>query len=330
MGARAGETGVSREGDGVEPVDGRVRKLALEAAIAARREAVLVVNTRSRRGRRLFGEAKSLLAQRGFSLTTYAVNHPERLPGIVRDAIDRGHRLVVVGGGDGTMSSVVDHFAYRDAVLGLLPLGTANSFARALGIPMNVEGAVDAVVDGKLADVDLGRIDGDYFANAAAIGLPASIARHMPRLLKRWLGRVGYLIVACVRLPRHRAFACRIDADGEQHVFRAWEVRVANGQYQGGIRVADEASVESRDLVVQAIEARTRWSIVRFWANALLGVPTRSEEVIVLRGRHVALDTSPPQYVSVDGEVAARTPVRAAVAREALLVMVPRERTDLQ
>jgi YegS/Rv2252/BmrU family lipid kinase len=311
-------------------VDELDRKAALGAAIADGREGVLVVNTQSRRGHRLYGAAKHLLTARGFTLTTYAVNHPERLPGIVSDAIDRGHRLVIVGGGDGTISSVVDRFASRDTVLGLLPLGTANSFARALGIPLTVEAAVEAIVSGKVVDVDLGRIDGAYFANAAAIGLPASIARHMPRLLKRWLGRAGYLLVACFRLLRHRAFDCEVEIDADRHRFTAWGVRVANGQYQGGVRVADEASVESHDLVVQAIEARTRWSVVRFWANALLGMPTRTEDVLVFRGHEVTIATTPRQYVSVDGEVAARTPVHASVARDALLVLVPTERTALE
>ena len=324
---------MSDRSDGHDPgvaAPARDRKLTLGAAIASRREAVLVVNTRSRRGRRLFGDARQLLAARGFTLTTFAVSHPERLPGIVRDAIARGHRLVVVGGGDGTISSVVGDFAYHDTVLGLLPLGTANSFARALGIPLTVDAAVDTVVAGKVVDVDLGRLDGAYFANAAAIGLPASIARHMPRLLKRWLGRVGYLLVACARLPAHRAFLCDVEIDAQRHRFAALEVRVANGQYQGGIRVADEASVESHDLVLQAIEAQSRWSIVRFWAYALLGMPTHTAEVRVLRGQSVALVTTPRKYVSVDGEVAARTPVHFAVAREALLVMVPRDRAELQ
>jgi predicted polyphosphate/ATP-dependent NAD kinase len=64
----------------------------------------------------------------------------------------RGHRLVIVGGGDGTISSVVDLFAYRNVVFGLLPLGTANSFAKTLSIPLDVEGAVEVIVNGKLAD----------------------------------------------------------------------------------------------------------------------------------------------------------------------------------
>jgi YegS/Rv2252/BmrU family lipid kinase len=306
------------------------RKRTIEEGLRSERRAVLVVNTRSRRGRELFADARRQLAERGIALHgAYAVRNPARLPEIVRAALEQGPRLVIVGGGDGTVSSVVGYFAYRDAVLGILPLGTANSFARAVGIPLDLDAAIDVAVAGKVADVDLGQINDEYFANAAAIGLPASIARHMPALLKRWLGRAGYLIVAAVRLLRHRSFRCTIRANGASSTFDALEVRVANGEYQGGVRVAGEASVESCDLVVQYIKGNSRYSVARFWWRAGLGLNNGSEDVQVLRADHFALDCAPRQYVSIDGEPVTRTPVRARVARQALLLMVPRDQADV-
>src|SRR5690242_18809603 len=108
-------------------------KARLDAAISGERRAVLVVNTRSRSGRDLYADAKRLLTRAGLRIdAAYPVRDPVRLPEIVQGAIAQGHKLIIVGGGDGTISSVVDCFAHRDTVLGILPLGTANSFARAL------------------------------------------------------------------------------------------------------------------------------------------------------------------------------------------------------
>ena len=313
-----------------EPIDSLERKRSLEAAIRTRREAVLVVNSRSRRGRQLYRRAKRLLRERGIALAlTYPVRNPARVPEIVRNAIGKGYQFIIVGGGDGTISSVVDFFAYRSVVLGILPAGTANSYARALGIPLALNEAVEVVVSGKVVDVNLGKINGNHFANAAAIGLPASIARHMPKLLKRWFGRVGYLLVAAVRLVRQRPFRCTLTASGRTIEFDAMEVRVANGQYQGGVRVANEASLESRDLVIQSIKGGSRWSIVRFWTMAMLGYPPSIDDVLVVKAPDVTLDTAPRQYVSIDGEPVTQTPIRATVARNALMVVAPRERTDL-
>ena len=104
-----------------------------------------------------------------------------------RSAVDRAP-MVIVGGGDGTLSSTIDFFKARETVFALLPLGTANSFARALGIPSDLDGAVDVIAQGIPRRIDLGCIDGDYFGNAAAIGLSPLIARTVPHKLKRYLG----------------------------------------------------------------------------------------------------------------------------------------------
>lgn len=307
------------------------RKITLQETLRRQRRAVLVVNTRSRRGRALYSRAKALLVERGFTLdAAYPVRDPARLRETVQGAITDGHKLVVVGGGDGTISSVVDDFAHRDVVLGLLPLGTANSFTRTLGIPLTVDGAVEVIAACRVVDIDLGTIDGNYFANAAAIGLPASIARHMPRLVKRWFGRAGYLMVAAVRLVRHRPFHCTIQLTDRTVEVEALEVRIANGQHQGGVRVAAEASVESQDLAVQVIQGRSPWTIARFWLRALVGLPPAPEDVLLVRGDALRIDAEPRQYVSIDGEPVAQTPVLAAVSRQSLHVLAPPERPDLR
>src|SRR6185437_5216445 len=117
----------------------------------------LVVNTHSRQGATLFVEAQRALRERGFALSeTRAVRQPRRLREVVRKLVADGERLIVVGGGDGTFTTVVDELAYRDVVLGVLPLGTANTFGRTLGIPLDLEGAVDVIASGRVREVDLG------------------------------------------------------------------------------------------------------------------------------------------------------------------------------
>jgi YegS/Rv2252/BmrU family lipid kinase len=306
------------------------RKERLESTIKASPRAVLVVNTHSRRGRQLYGEAKRILEQRGCRLeAAYPVRDPARTPEIVAAAVAQGHTFIVVGGGDGTISAIVDAVAHRDVVLGILPLGTANSFARTVGIPLALEDAIDVLLNGRVADVDLGQIDGDRFANAAAIGLPARIARSVPPTLKRWFGRGGYLMTAGVQMLRHRPFRCTLTQQGTTRHFDALEVRIANGAYQGGVLVAEEAHPESRDLVIHVIKGRA-WSLAGTWARAILGVAPSAEDVEILRCREIVIDAEPKQYVSIDGEPVTRTPVRAAVDRQALLLMVPDQRKDLR
>lgn len=309
----------------------RRSKSELRALIRAQRQAVLVVNTRARRGQRLYAQAKDLLADKGLSLAaTYPVRDPARLPEIVAEAVAQAGPLVIVGGGDGTISSVVDFFAYKDAVLGILPLGTANSFARTLDIPLDLAGAVDVIASGKVADVDLGRINDDLFANAAAIGISPAIGRSRPWRLKRYLGRAGYVVAAARAFWALEPFACRlVREDGSVVEIRdALDVLIANGSYHGGVLVAEEADVESRDLVIRVIRGRSRYALLRAWARIGAGRPLGPADLEVVRTRDLTLTAEPPQYVSIDGEVVTQTPINVGVARQALRFMAPQNFPD--
>src|SRR5215218_5911789 len=115
--------------------------------------AALIVNTRSRSGERTFFQALDRLQELGVPLgVTYAIRDPARLPETVREILDdgSGYQVLILGGGDGSVSSVVDFLANRDTVLGLLPLGTANDFARTLEIPQEIEDACLAIASGKV------------------------------------------------------------------------------------------------------------------------------------------------------------------------------------
>jgi YegS/Rv2252/BmrU family lipid kinase len=305
--------------------DRRQEKASLEQKIKSSRRAVLVVNTRSRRGARYYSEAKHRLAEAGLTLdAAYPVRHAERLPQIVRQAIAQGHTFIIVGGGDGTISSVVDHFAYASGVLGVLPLGTANSFARTLAIPLDLAGAVDVLINGKVADVDLGKINEDYFANGSSIGLPAAVGRAVPHGLKRWFGRAGYLLVAANRFIRYKPFRCLVSIDGQETSFEALDVRIANGGYQGGVLVASEANVDSGEIVVHILKGTSKWRLVKEWARVALGAPLSPGDIEVVMTRELVINALPKQDVAIDGEVVTQTPIRVSVAHEALRLMAPR------
>lgn len=285
------------------------------------RRVVLIVNTRSRKGRKLFRHARKMLFERGVALHgAHAVRRPADLPRMVREAVADGADFIIVGGGDGSLSCAVDHVAGKDVVFGVLPLGTANSFARTLSIPQDLEGAIDVLLNGQPVAADLGRIDGDYYANAAAIGLPAVIGQDIPHNLKSWFGRIGYLAYAAWRLARYRGFSVTLSWGDQSRTYDAVEVRIANGSYLGGIEVVEEASVDSRDLVVQVVLGRSRFALVRAWVLSALG---RKPRVETLRATSFRIETDPCLPVSIDGEVLAKTPVTASVARGALKVMAP-------
>lgn len=326
---RAADSGY-REAGTTKHINNQADKALIERELKERRRAVLVVNERSRRGKELHAHAKRLLESRGITLDARFSSRSRRdICSGIPEAIEAGHRLIIVGGGDGTLSAAFSHIAETDAVLGVLPCGTANSFARSLDIPVDLDAAIEVIVSGKVVDVDLGRVGDHYFSTVASVGLAAKIARHMPRLLKKYLGRLAYPIVALAQLRRYGAFQCTIVASGEKKVMRALEVRVANAAYQGGVAVAAEADAESRDLVVKVTTGRSIGKLIRVWLRTTAGLSVDPEDVMTIRSDRFLIDASPRQYVSVDGEAFIRTPFEACVAKQALLVMVPRDNHDL-
>ena len=305
-------------------------KKELSKLIAKEKSAVLVVNTYSRRGERLFFRAVDELTKKGINITaSYPVRHPDRLPAIMKEAIRREGSLVIVGGGDGTISSVVDYFAYKDVVLGILPLGTGNSFARTLGIPLTLEGAVDVIANGKVADIDLGKIDNDYFANMAALGFSSDVAHSSSNKLKKFLGPLAYLFVGVGQFFRHRSFACTFQTSGQEHKIKTHQVLIANGSFIGQTFLTPAISPDDRSLIVFSMDMLNRWQMLKLWIAFLLGKYTAFAEAKYFTTQEIRIEAEPPQHVDVDGEKTTRTPVTVSLAPEALKVMVPQSFQDM-
>jgi YegS/Rv2252/BmrU family lipid kinase len=288
-------------------------------------EAVLIVNAHSRKGRDLFRQAKGLLEENGVRLTAaHAVKNPKHLNRTVIEAVEGGAPMVIIGGGDGSLSGTVDWVVGKDCVFALLPLGTANSFARTLGIPLDLPGAVKTIATGERRRIDLGRIDGDYFANCAAMGLSPMIGEGIPHNLKRYLGRFGYLLWAIWCLIRFHAFRITINDGKSSETIWATEVRIANGRFHGGVELVEDAEVDTGNLVVQVVTGRSVFPLMWTWFASLLRLPARKAQVRDFHGDRFEIDTRPHLPISIDGEVLARTPAVAEIASCAIEVVVPK------
>lgn len=314
-----------------DPQERKASKARLAAHIAARPEAVLICNTRSRRGADSFVRAGELLAQHGFHVThAHAVTSEDELAQRVEDAASAGSSLIVVGGGDGTLSSIVGSFAYREAVLGLLPLGTGNSFARTLDIPLRLDEAVDVIANGKIADVDLGVVNGEYFANVVTIGLSAEAAHRTPHFLKRLVGPAAYVLTGAGKTLTHAAFACSITtADAESAEaptkidVRTHQIIVASGRFFGTSPLRPEAHVDDRRIDVFTLAGVNRWRLAQMWASILLRPGKLADTGDFISTASVLIETEPRKEIDVDGEIRGRTPAEFYVAPEALKVMTP-------
>jgi YegS/Rv2252/BmrU family lipid kinase len=315
------------EDRGDVPVPPRVQmrsKSDLHAAIRQRRRAALVVNTRSRRGLRLYRAAASRLEAAAFNmLGSFPVQRPGELEASLAAALELRPDLLIVGGGDGTLSLAARLLAYRDVALGILPLGTTNNFARTLGIPLNVAGAVGVLTGGKVADVDLGQANGVFFANLVSVGLSGHVAATVRHDLKRLLGRTAYPVTALARLPWHRPFHASITSGDRKVTLTTHQLNIANGSFHAGRPITGDASADDRLLLAYNLGGGSRPALIGATVrHALLGARRSLSEPAFLATGELWLHTEPPLPLDVDGEVHGRTPARITLAANALRVMV--------
>lgn len=286
------------------------------------RRAVLVVASGARRGQRFFETARTLLETQGVRLVdAFLVDRAEEAVERVRTAVGDGVPLLIVGGGDGTLRAVLPEVARREVVLGILPLGTANNFARSIGVPMDLVAAVDAVVEGREIAVDLGLLNGEYFANNLLIGYSRDVISATPRGVKRWLGSIGYVLYEFGYLFRQRLFCCTITTDEGRERFLTRHLMVVNGAHYGTLPIAPEASIDDGVLDLLALASVSRWQGLRFWARFVLGLHLRDPTMRRTRASRATVATDPPRPVIVDGEKGPMTPVEIGVAPGALRVM---------
>ncbi|MBC7506489.1 MAG: diacylglycerol kinase [Sandarakinorhabdus sp.] len=296
-----------------------------EQALAKRRIAI-IVNGKSRRGRALFKTACDGLEAAGFTLTAaHALRNP-RLFGATLDTVIRdGNDVIAVGGGDGTLAMAAGKMAGKPLLMAVLPFGTANSFARTLGIEPEVGAAVAVIANGDLARVNVVQVGDTHFINSATVGIPARIAEDIPPGLKRWFGRIGYLAYGCYKFLALTPFTARIAIDCQPDIVeKVLEIRIGNGAFIGGLRVIDGADPESRDLVIQLVRGRYAAALAGVWAANLAGWRPARGRIREIRSHAFTLSCTPEQPLSVDGETGTRTPVTFTVDPRSLHIIVPK------
>jgi YegS/Rv2252/BmrU family lipid kinase len=299
-------------------------KAELSAAIRRDGRTALVVNTRSRRGRRLYPAVRSGLRAAGLDpLGSFPSSEAGGLDAALTAAMGLQPDLLIVGGGDGTLCEAARRLAHRDVALGVLPLGTTNNFARTLAIPLDLPAAIGVLADGKVADVDLGQAGDAVFANLVSIGLSVQVANAVPHHLKRLLGRAAYPLTALAGLPRHRPLRATVTVGDRRYPLVTHQLNIANGSFHGGRPITRDASADDRLLLVYPLGGPSRWTLLGSAVrHALLGIRWTMNEPAFLAVRELWLDTDPPLQLDVDGEIRGHTPTRIVLSPDALRVMV--------
>lgn len=238
-------------------------------------------------------------------------------------AADEG-RLVVPFSGDGLIGAIAGALRDRpDAVMGLLPGGRGNDFARGCGIPDDPVAACRVLAEGREGAVDVGDVDGHTFVGIASVGFDSE-ANRIANEAPAWLGRMVYAYGALRALVSFKAKTFTVTIDGTRHELRAWTVAAANGKaYGGGMLLAPDARLDDGELDVVFAAPATRRRFVRCLPRVFKGTHVELPEITVLRGREVEIAADAPLTVYADGDPIAQLPTTVRAVPAALRMMLP-------
>jgi diacylglycerol kinase family enzyme len=246
---------------------------------------------------------------------------------VAAEAVVRGATVVVAGGGDGTVSAAASVLVDAGATLGILPLGTLNHFAKDLGVPLDLDEAIQAIVGGRRVRVDVGEVNGRPFINNASIGMYASLIAEREAMQR--IGRHKWFAhgLAAARVwRRYYRHHIRLQANGRERTIHTPFVFVGNNTYQlSGLELGGRKTLDAGRLHVCMAPNMTRRDVARMIVTAMFGDICRLEGFESFTPSELTLDGGVPRLrVSLDGEVMALdNPLEFRSRCGALQVMVP-------
>ena len=284
----------------------------------------LIVNPNAGGGRAAhrLPRAEAALRARGFAFRVERTTSMEHARELAQGALAAGEAPVAMGG-DGLTGAVAGEIQGTDGVLGILPGGRGNDFARKLGIPFEPEPACDVLAAWKERAVDVAMAGGRAYLGIASAGFDSD-ANEVANSTRLPLGRAVYVYATLAALRRWRDAAWHVEVDGTPHDFKGYSVAVANsGVYGGGMQLVPHASLDDGQLDVLLTRASPKSRFLRNLPRVFKGAHVREPSLVFLRGREIRFHADRPFTVYADGDPIAELPVTIDVRPHALKVLAP-------
>jgi len=289
---------------------------------------------------RLVREAAAVLEKRGILATLAPTTGPDSGRELAGSLAERGEEFIIVCGGDGTINEVINGIAPGGATLGILPGGTANVFAKELGLPHNPWRAAHELPDWAPRRIALGQVAWSeanaakptrrFFLSLAGIGFDAYIVHKLSSDFKMRWGVMAYAVEALRQAMRYRfhPFVSRLEDRGIRATFAVVQ---RTTRYAGWIRLAPGADIfEPRfDLCVFKSPHWTRY--LAYAVAAVTRTHLRLADVEQVQTQKIVCESETgqgPIYFELDGELVGKLPATFEIVPDALTVLVPVEKAD--
>jgi YegS/Rv2252/BmrU family lipid kinase len=248
---------------------------------------------------------------------------------LAREAVERGVHMIIISGGDGTLSAAAEAVVGTNIPLGVISRGTANAFASAMALPNTIEAACQTILQGTNKVVDAAICNGKPMVLLAGIGFEAEVVEKADRETKNRFGMLAYIMAGVQQLREFETFEAKIETEDKVITVTASAVTIANAAPPTSVLAQGPAGIICDDglldltVVAPANPAGAIASAYHLLQTAFSGDAAERDDIGYLRARHIKVTTNPPQKVVLDGEIIGTTPIDVECIPGGLTLLVP-------
>ncbi len=267
----------------------------------------VLINPEAGRGsaRRKFPELEAASRKHNLSIDPRFTKHPGHARKLAAQAVEEGEKLLVVMGGDGTISEVVDALADSGVTIGVIPAGTGNDITRSLGIlPGDTEAAFGRIVKGDTISFDVGleKLTGRRFVSFIGCGFPAMVAEEANKM-KYMKGSPVFFLSLYKAVIKLRGIPLVLTLDGQRKEMICTSVMIQNTPFTGGgLKVAPGARINDGYFDVVVVDEIGRVELMRNFPKLYSGRHLDHPAFHLMRGKQISVELPENQLVSYDGE----------------------------
>ena len=291
-------------------------------ATPRRRISIVFNPAAGRRRRRAFDRVVRTLRARELNVCVAMTNGPGDATRLARRAVSEGTDVVAAAGGDGTIREVVAGMIGGNALLGIVPMGTASVLAAELRLPRGPEAVAAVIADGTDRALHVPRANGHPFLLMVGAGFDGAVVESVSPGLKRGFGKAAYVLSALRTWAAGSRPRIRVEADGSvRHA--EWVVVTNVSRYAGPYVLAPDADPQSPELAVCLFESAGPFALAGDLLRAVCGATVRAPGLEILRAHDVAVSAPVRVPVQIDGDPAGALPLRLGATTERIRVICP-------
>jgi diacylglycerol kinase (ATP) len=285
-----------------------------------KRRFAVILNAKARQGKQLAQTVKDELGE----LAEFIVlaSKPNDQKKAIERAKNEGIKDIGIGGGDGSVRAAAGYLVDTDIMMSILPLGTGNSLAHELEIPMKLEDAIKFHLNNAVPrKIDVGVFGDDVFVNVATLGLTTNIMEQVQKSNKGLFGRLVYLPAIGKACAQTRSFKMKVETEAGNFEGRALQFVAASTRFHGGpFPVSAKASIDDGKLSIYVLTNKQENSLWRYGLALLLRRQTQLPEVWNVEAKHAKVTLIAPKLFVVDGDPSRATIAEIGIKKMALIV----------